>query len=108
MWPGYGENSRVLKWIFENLEGADNATPTPIGWLPKPEAIDTEGLDLAPNAMLDLLEVNVEVHKRETRSIRQYYQMFGQRLPQELSDELDNVRERLALQEVAQKGAQSV
>ena len=97
LWPGYGDNSRVLKWIFENLDGADNAIAAPIGYLPKPDAIDTGGLNLAPDAMQQLLTVDNEAWKREARSIRSYYQMFGTRLPQELSDQLDALQERLTI-----------
>jgi len=97
LWPGYGDNSRVLKWIFENLDGADNAVQTPIGHLPKPDAIDTSGLTLAPDALQQLLTVDVGAWKREALSVRTYYQMFGTRLPQELSDQLDALQERLTI-----------
>ncbi len=97
LWPGYGENSRVLKWIFENLNGADNAVQTPIGYLPKAEALDTNGLELAPDALQQLLAVDVEEWKREAHSIRTFYQTFGTRLPQELSNQLDALQERLTI-----------
>ncbi len=96
LWPGYGDNARVLKWIFENLDDADNAVPTPIGWLPKAGAIDTDGLDVPPDAMRQLLQVDVDAWRREARSIRHYYQMFSDRLPPQLSAELDALEERLA------------
>jgi phosphoenolpyruvate carboxykinase (GTP) len=97
LWPGYGENSRVLKWIFENEGGADNAQETPIGWLPTPDSLDVEGLELQDDALEQLLKVDVEAWKREARSIRQWYQTFGTRLPQALSDQLDALQERLVI-----------
>jgi phosphoenolpyruvate carboxykinase (GTP) len=99
LWPGYGDNSRVLKWVFENLDGADNAVKTPIGHLPRPEALDVTDLNLAEDALEQLLTVDVAAWKREARSIRQFYQTFGTRLPQVLSDELDALQERLTLSE---------
>ncbi len=97
LWPGYGENSRVLAWIFDNQGGADNARETPIGWLPKDGTLDTSGLSLKDGALEQLLAVDVEAWKREARSIRQWYQTFGTRLPQTLSDQLDALHERLVI-----------
>jgi phosphoenolpyruvate carboxykinase (GTP) len=96
LWPGYGENARVLKWIFENLDGVDNARQTPIGWLPHDGALDLEGLPIEPDAMRQLLEVDAEAWQREARSIREFYATFGAKLPRELSAQLHALEERLA------------
>jgi phosphoenolpyruvate carboxykinase (GTP) len=96
LWPGFGENSRVLKWIFERLEGSAEADETPVGYLPASGALDIEGLDIPPEDLQAALEVNCEAWKREAQSIREYYQIFGDHLPYELSKELDALEERLS------------
>jgi phosphoenolpyruvate carboxykinase (GTP) len=95
LWPGYGENSRVLKWIFERVDGADNAVVTPIGSLPTAEAIDLAGLDLDPDFLEQLLEVDREGWRREADDIGKYYESLGPRLPQRLKEELAALLERL-------------
>ena len=95
VWPGFGENSRVLKWIAERLEGKAEAVDTPIGRLPAKGALDVEGLDLT-DAQLDLLlTVDPVVWKEEAQLIPAHYEKFGERLPQELWDEFDALNERL-------------
>jgi len=95
LWPGYGENSRVLKWIFERVSGAGAAVETPIGYLPTPEAIDTGGLDIPQENMEALLKVDAPEWLGEVESIKEYYLRFGDRLPQGLKDELEVLEERL-------------
>ena len=87
IWPGFGENIRVLKWIFERTDGTADANETPIGRVPK--KLDTDiPLD-------DLLNVDVEAWKKEHEELTDYFQMFGDRLPQGIQEELDNLKERL-------------
>jgi phosphoenolpyruvate carboxykinase (GTP) len=96
IWPGYGENSRVLKWVFERVSGKAEAIDTPIGRLPAPGALDTRGLDLDSEELERLLAVDVEGWLAELPLIEKYYQQFGDRLPQGLSKEYDELRRRLA------------
>jgi phosphoenolpyruvate carboxykinase (GTP) len=95
LWPGYGENSRVLKWIFERTEGTAKAVETPIGYLPAPDAIDTKGLPVAAKDMAELLKVDVKEWKKELEGIKDHYKKFGSRLPKALSDELAGLEKRL-------------
>ena len=87
LWPGYGENSRVLKWIFERLEGRADAQDTPIGRTPAPGALDLEGLDLSDHALHVLTGVDVPVWKEEASLVPAAYARFGARLPQALWDQ---------------------
>jgi phosphoenolpyruvate carboxykinase (GTP) len=91
IWPGYGENIRVLEWIFNRLDGADIAVETPKGFLPKPGTINTEGLDISPERMNKLFEVDKEEGLVEMASIREYYDSFEGHVPQELYAVLDKV-----------------
>jgi len=99
LWPGYGDNSRVLKWIFERVDGAANAVPTPIGYLPAPGALDTTGLGISPEAMAEVLRVDIAGWQREAESVEEYYKLFADRLPQGLRDELHALQERLQTKE---------
>ncbi len=91
IWPGYGENIRVLEWIFNRLDGADIAVETPKGFLPKPGTINTDGLDISPERMNKLFEVDMEEGLVEMASIREYYNSFEGHVPQELYDVLEKV-----------------
>ncbi|MFA6566910.1 MAG: phosphoenolpyruvate carboxykinase (GTP) [Victivallales bacterium] len=95
LWPGYGDNSRVLKWICDRIEANIKAVPTPIGNLPKLEDLDTSGLNICCNDMKELLSVDVEGWKKELADISQYYEKFGNRLPDALKKELEALRSRL-------------
>lgn len=95
LWPGYGENSRVLKWIYERVSGDGKAVETPIGYLPTPDAIDISGSDIPPKNMELLLSVDVQAWRQEVESIREHYRRFGDRLPAALSHELESLEERL-------------
>ena len=95
MWPGYGENSRVLKWIVERLEGRAEAKTTPIGLLPAPGSLDVEGLTLDPRALEVLTTVDVSVWKEEASLIPDAYARFGGHLPPELHAQHDRLCERL-------------
>ncbi|MCX5836716.1 MAG: phosphoenolpyruvate carboxykinase (GTP), partial [Deltaproteobacteria bacterium] len=98
LWPGYGENSRVLKWIFERIEGTGKAVETPIGYVPAPGAIDTSGLNVSDEDMAELLKVDTEDWLKEVESIKEHYDQFGDRLPQALRDELAALEKRLSIQ----------
>ncbi len=95
LWPGYGENSRVLKWVFERCNGTAKAVDTPIGRLPQPNDLDTRGLDIPPANLAKLLSVDVEGWLAEVPLIREHFARFGDRLPQGLRDEVDRLEQRL-------------
>ena len=95
LWPGFGENSRVLKWIVERVSGKGEAVETPIGYLPAAGAIDTSGLDVTDEQMAELLDVDVEEWLNEIESIREHYARFEETLPEALSDELAALEARL-------------
>jgi len=96
LWPGFGENSRVVAWIIERVAGAAEATETPIGMVPAPGAISTEGLDMADDDMAELLRVDVDEWRREVPSIEEHYANLGERLPDALGDELAGLEKRLS------------
>ena len=97
LWPGYGENSRVLKWIFERTDDKDNnlAVKTDIGYLPKEGALDIEGLGVSKQDMAELLKVDKEEWTREVESIKDYYETYGDRLPEELHKQLEALEKRI-------------
>jgi phosphoenolpyruvate carboxykinase (GTP) len=96
LWPGFGENSRVLKWICERVEGTAKAQPTPIGSLPTPEALDVSGLDGMADNLKQLLAVDAPGWKKEIEDVAANYGKFGSRLPKALNQQLDGLRKRLA------------
>ncbi len=95
LWPGFGENSRVLKWIVERVSGKGEAVETPIGYVPAPGAVDISGLDVTDEQMEELSHVDTEEWLNEIALIREHYERFGERLPKVLSDELDALEARL-------------
>jgi len=95
LWPGYGENSRVLKWIFERTEGTASAVETAIGYLPTVDAIDTEGLKVSKEDMEELLKVKNDEWLKEVELIKEHYTQFGDKLPKELKEELAALEARL-------------
>ena len=95
LWPGYGENSRVLKWIFERTDGAAKATESAIGYLPADGAIDTSELPVTPENMKELLKVDAGEWKKEAEGIREHYKRFGAKLPAALAEELAALEKRL-------------
>jgi phosphoenolpyruvate carboxykinase (GTP) len=96
LWPGYGENSRVLKWIFERCDGKVHAVDTPIGRLPEPSDLDTRGLNLAPANVEKLLSVDLDGWRKEVPLIEQHLAQFGKHLPKGLEEELAGLERRLA------------
>jgi phosphoenolpyruvate carboxykinase (GTP) len=96
IWPGYGENSRVLKWICERVEGTAKAERTPIGNLPTPDALDLSGLNIAAEELRALRSVDVAGWRREAQDIESYYEKLDGRLPQELKRQVAALKQRLA------------
>ncbi|MGR4862349.1 phosphoenolpyruvate carboxykinase (GTP) [Caulobacter sp. LARHSG274] len=97
VWPGYGENSRVLKWIVDRLEGEAEAVDSPIGRLPRREDLDLDGLELTDAQLELLLSVDPEIWRAEAALIPDAYAKFGDRLPQALWDQLEALSARLAV-----------
>jgi len=96
LWPGFGENGRVLKWIFERCEGTAKSVETPIGNLPAEKALDLSGLDeISRDDANELLRVDVDGWLAEIPLIDEYYAQFGDQLPKALRDELSELRDRL-------------
>jgi phosphoenolpyruvate carboxykinase (GTP) len=96
IWPGFGENSRVLKWIAERLSGTGKAVATPIGNVPAPGAIDIGGIDITEEEMAGILKINKDEWSDEIKSIKENYEMYGDRLPNELSAQLAALEKKLA------------
>ncbi|MDQ7911386.1 phosphoenolpyruvate carboxykinase (GTP) [Phytohabitans sp. ZYX-F-186] len=95
LWPGFGENSRVLKWIVERLEGRGAAVETPIGHVPAPDALDLSGLDLSPEDIEAVLRVDPAEWKAEIPQVTEWFERFGDKLPGVLWAELDALKARL-------------
>ncbi len=95
LWPGFGENSRVLKWIFERVAGKADAQKTAIGYMPTIDGIDTDGLDVSKEDMADLLHINKEEWLAEVASIRDGYKLYGDKLPAALAKQLEDLEQRL-------------
>jgi phosphoenolpyruvate carboxykinase (GTP) len=97
LWPGFGENSRVLAWIFRRTEGKADALETAIGLVPPAGdgGIDTNGLEISDGAMTQLLEVDHEAWKQQLPQMREHYARFGDRLPDEMRAQLDQLEQRL-------------
>ena len=95
LWPGFGENSRVLKWVVERIDGQAAAVETPIGYVPTPESLDTEGLELSADDLAAALTVDPEEWKAEVPQIQEWFEKFGDDLPAVLWTELDGLRARL-------------
>jgi phosphoenolpyruvate carboxykinase (GTP) len=95
LWPGFGENSRVLKWVVERVSGKGKAIKTPIGYMPTADAIDISGTDVTAEDMLELLTVNREEWLEEVESIKTHYAGYGDKLPEELRSQLKALEVRL-------------
>jgi len=95
LWPGYGENVRVLKWILERVEGKAAATETPIGFVPTSNALTLDGLDVSRSTMEELLNVDASQWSKEHSDVGKFFQQFGSRLPDAIRDEHNNQGERL-------------
>jgi phosphoenolpyruvate carboxykinase (GTP) len=95
LWPGYGENVRVLKWILERVEGRGSAQETPIGYVPGSGGLTLDGLRISPAAIEELLRVNPDDWQSELDDTRQFFDKFGTRLPREMREEHERLGRRL-------------
>ena len=95
IWPGFGENLRVLEWILKRCFDEVDARETEIGYLPKVEDINLEGVDVTPETLADLLSVDRDLWREEAAGIREFYAKFGDKLPQALREELAGLEDRL-------------
>ena len=96
VWPGFGDNMRVLNWIIDRCEGKADATETAIGYVPKPEDIDLTDLDMDIETLKDILTVDKAVWEKEAAEITEHYKKFGDKLPKELEEQLANLKANLA------------
>ncbi|AUI51128.1 phosphoenolpyruvate carboxykinase (GTP) [Arthrobacter crystallopoietes] len=95
-WPGFGDNSRVLKWAIERIEGKADATETPIGFVPTPDSLDLTGLDMTPEQVEEAVKVDPAEWAEELKGIEEWYARFGESLPEQLSAQLKVLQERFA------------
>ncbi len=96
IWPGFGDNMRVLNWILDRCEGKADAVETPIGYVPKAEDIDLEGLDFDIETLKSILEVDKDLWTKEAEGIEEFYAKFGDKLPAELRNQLNTLKANLA------------
>ncbi len=96
VWPGFGDNMRVLNWIIDRCEGKADATETAIGYIPKPEDIDLTDLDMDMDTLKSILKVDKTVWEKEAAEIEEHYKKFGDKLPHELKEQLENLKANLA------------
>ncbi|MBR3961715.1 MAG: phosphoenolpyruvate carboxykinase (GTP), partial [Clostridia bacterium] len=95
VWPGFGDNMRVLNWIIDRCEGKADATETAIGYVPKPEDIDLTDLDMDMDTLKDILTVDKDIWTKEAEEIEEHYKKFGDKLPAELRRQLDTLKANL-------------
>ncbi len=96
LWPGFGDNSRVVKWIVQRVTDAGSAVETPIGWVPAPESLDLDGLAISPDQLGQLLAVDEDEWRHEIPLIEEYYGTLGENMPGALTDQLRDLEKRLA------------
>jgi len=96
LWPGFGENSRVLKWAIERIEHNADGKTTPIGIVPSAEDLDLEGLDVDPSDVNEALAVNADEWREELPLIEEWFEFVGEKLPTGIKDEFDALKHRLA------------
>jgi phosphoenolpyruvate carboxykinase (GTP) len=106
IWPGFGDNARVLKWVAERLDGAADAQQTPIGFVPTKEALDLSGLTLSDEALDVLLSVDLDIWAEEASLVPPHYEKFGARLPKRLWDEHAALVKRIEIARAAQTAAE--
>ena len=95
LWPGYGENSRVLKWMCERVEGVAGGVETPIGIMPGISDLDCSGLDVSEEDMTELLHVDEKAWQSELPEVDEFFGKFGDKLPARIKAQLEKLRERL-------------
>jgi phosphoenolpyruvate carboxykinase (GTP) len=103
LWPGFGENVRVLKWIADRIEGRAAATDTPIGFVPTPSSLTLDGMNISRESLDELLSVNSSDWAQETEATAKFFEIFGDRLPQEITNQQKALSDRLARTTVAAK-----
>jgi phosphoenolpyruvate carboxykinase (GTP) len=96
LWPGYGENSRVLEWVIRRLEGQAGAVDSPIGRIPEAGALNLDGLELSEGQVAELFAIDPVTWLAESDLTEEYFDKFGDRVPAEMRDQLASLRERLA------------
>jgi phosphoenolpyruvate carboxykinase (GTP) len=95
LWPGYGENLRVLAWMLRRCAGDGGAAESAVGWLPRPQDLEMTGLKIAPEALASLLAVDAGLWRKEIADIRAYLDTYGSRVPAALRAQLDATEKRL-------------
>lgn len=96
LWPGYGDNLRVMEWIIKRCAGQTGAAESPIGYLPRPEDLNLEGVNVSESTMRELLAVPADAWRKEVSDMRVYLKDFGERAPAEMFAELDETERRLS------------
>ena len=96
IWPGFGDNMRVLNWIIDRCEGTADAVETPIGYVPKAEDIDLTDLDMDIETLRSILKVDRATWEKEAAEIEEHYKKFGNKLPKELRNQLEMLKANLA------------
>jgi phosphoenolpyruvate carboxykinase (GTP) len=97
IWPGFGDNARVLKWVLERIDGGGDADETAIGFVPSPGSLDVTGLELTDQELRDLIEVDTTAWRDEVALIEAHYDEIGERLPGEMRSQLARLSERLSV-----------
>jgi len=95
IWPGYGENLRVLEWIIDRCNGKVDAEKTAIGYVPKPEDLNTKGLDITKAQLQELLKVDSGQWQEESKNLDEFFKKFGEDLPKEIASEHNSLKKRL-------------
>ena len=95
IWPGFGDNMRVLNWIIDRCEGKANAKETAIGYVPNAEDIDLTDLDMSIDTLKGILEVDKDIWTKEANEIEEHYKKFGNKLPEQLREQLNNLKAAL-------------
>ena len=103
LWPGFGENVRVLKWILERVQGKGKAAETPVGWVPTPDGLTLDGLEVSRSTMEELLRVNPTDWTTELVDAKKFFEQFGRRLPHELHEEHSQLAQRFERRTAALK-----
>jgi phosphoenolpyruvate carboxykinase (GTP) len=95
LWPGFGENSRVLKWMCERVDSMLGAKDTPIGLMPCEGDLPLDGLDISPEDYAELMKVDIELFKASLADVEEYFSTFGDKLPKRLKEQLEALKIRL-------------
>ncbi len=95
MWPGFGDNMRVLNWILDRCDGKVDAVETEIGYVPNKEDLELEGLDITDEALTELLSIDKDAWREDLANQREFFAQFGDRLPKEIKDSMDELEKRL-------------